>query len=67
MQAYIAVMPAIALTAFARSEDRTRALRAGYQSHLAKPIEPAELVHTVASFAELIASNRGRSRERGDA
>ena len=42
--------PAIALTAFARSEDRTRALLAGYQIHLAKPIEPQELLATVASL-----------------
>lgn len=43
------MMPAIALTAFARSEDRTRALRAGFLVHVAKPVEPAELVATVAS------------------
>jgi signal transduction histidine kinase/CheY-like chemotaxis protein len=42
---------AIALTAFARSEDRTRALRAGFLVHIAKPVEPAELVATVASVA----------------
>jgi signal transduction histidine kinase/CheY-like chemotaxis protein len=42
--------PAIAVTAFARSEDRTRALLSGYQVHLAKPIEPHELVVTVASL-----------------
>jgi PAS domain S-box-containing protein len=42
-------IPAIALTAFARSEDRTRALMSGYQVHVAKPVEPAELVATVAS------------------
>ncbi|HEV7914116.1 MAG TPA: ATP-binding protein [Albitalea sp.] len=42
--------PAIALTAFARSEDRTRAMLAGYQVHVAKPIEPHELVATVASL-----------------
>ena len=42
-------MPAIALTAFARSEDRTRALRAGFLVHVAKPVEPSELVATVAS------------------
>jgi CheY-like chemotaxis protein/anti-sigma regulatory factor (Ser/Thr protein kinase) len=42
-------LPAIALTAFARSEDRTRALRAGFLVHVAKPVEPAELVATVAS------------------
>jgi signal transduction histidine kinase/CheY-like chemotaxis protein len=43
--------PAAALTAFARAEDRTRALRAGYQMHAAKPIEPAELTAVVASLA----------------
>lgn len=42
--------PAIALTAFARSEDRTRALLAGYQVHIAKPIEPRELVVTIGSL-----------------
>ena len=42
-------IPAIALTAFARSEDRTRALRAGFLVHVAKPVEPSELVATVAS------------------
>jgi CheY-like chemotaxis protein len=42
--------PAIALTAFARSEDRTRALRAGFLVHLSKPVEPSELVATVASI-----------------
>jgi signal transduction histidine kinase/CheY-like chemotaxis protein len=42
--------PAIALTAFARSEDRTRALLAGYQIHLAKPIEPRKLVAMVKSL-----------------
>jgi len=44
-------LPAIALTAFARSEDRTRALRAGFLVHVAKPVEPAELVATVAAVA----------------
>jgi signal transduction histidine kinase/ActR/RegA family two-component response regulator len=44
-------VPAIALTAFARLEDRTRALRAGYLAHLAKPIEAAELMATLASIA----------------
>jgi PAS domain S-box-containing protein len=43
--------PAIALTAFARSEDRTRAMLAGYQLHVAKPIEPEELVAALASLA----------------
>jgi CheY-like chemotaxis protein len=51
-------VPALALTAFARTEDRTRALRAGFQAHLAKPVDPPELVATVASFAELVTSQR---------
>ena len=42
--------PAVALTAYARSEDRLRALRAGYQTHLPKPVEPAELIAAVASL-----------------
>ena len=42
-------LPAIALTAFARSEDRTRALHAGFLVHVSKPVEPSELVATVAS------------------
>ena len=44
-------VPAVALTAYARSDDRTRALLAGFQSHVAKPVEPTELVATVASLA----------------
>lgn len=42
-------VPVIALTAFARSEDRTRALRAGFVYHISKPVEPSELIATVAS------------------
>jgi PAS domain S-box-containing protein len=42
--------PAIALTAFARSEDRTRAMLAGYQVHIAKPLEAQELLATVGSL-----------------
>jgi PAS domain S-box-containing protein len=53
-------MPAIALTAYARSEDRMRALRAGYQTHIAKPVEPAELLAAIASFAALVAARRTR-------
>jgi PAS domain S-box-containing protein len=44
-------VPAIALTALARAEDRARALRSGFQAHLGKPMDPAELVATVASLA----------------
>jgi PAS domain S-box-containing protein len=48
--------PAVALTAFARSEDRTRAIRAGFQIHIAKPIEPQELLATIASLVERVSS-----------
>jgi CheY-like chemotaxis protein len=50
-------VPAAALTAFARSEDRTKALRSGFEMHLAKPIDPGELV---ASLVTLV--KRARSR-----
>jgi CheY-like chemotaxis protein len=54
----LAQTPAVALTAFARFEDRTRALAAGFNAHVAKPVEPSELVITVGSFANLIAARR---------
>jgi PAS domain S-box-containing protein len=44
-------LPAAALTAFARSEDRARALRSGFQMHVAKPINPTELALVVQSLA----------------
>jgi PAS domain S-box-containing protein len=44
-------IPAAALTAYARAEDRRQALLAGFQMHVAKPIEPEELVAVVASLA----------------
>ena len=47
-------LPAAALTAFARSEDRTKALRSGFQMHLAKPVDPGELVASVATLARRI-------------
>ena len=53
-------IPAIALTAYARSEDRTRALRAGYQAHIAKPVEPNELLAMIASFVELTGARKSR-------
>ncbi len=43
-------IPAIALTAYARLEDRTKAIQAGFQSHLAKPVEPNELVSTIRTL-----------------
>ena len=43
--------PAVALTAYARLEDRARALDAGYNIHIAKPIQPSELLAAVVSLA----------------
>ncbi|MEO7189561.1 MAG: ATP-binding protein [Vicinamibacterales bacterium] len=48
-------VPAVALTALARSEDRTRTLRAGFLVHVSKPVNPSELVATVASVARRVA------------
>jgi signal transduction histidine kinase/ActR/RegA family two-component response regulator len=46
-----AMTPALALTAYARTEDRMQAIRNGYQMHIAKPVEPAELTTVVAALA----------------
>jgi PAS domain S-box-containing protein len=43
--------PSVALTAHARTEDRMQALAAGFDTHVSKPVEPAELVTVVASLA----------------
>jgi PAS domain S-box-containing protein len=43
--------PAIALTAYGRSEDRMRALSAGFQMHIPKPVEPAELLIVISNLA----------------
>ena len=43
-------VPAAALTAFARSEDRTKALQSGFEMHLAKPVDPGELVASIATL-----------------
>jgi CheY-like chemotaxis protein len=53
-----AQVPALALTAFTRPHDRARALQAGYQAHLSKPIQPRELVATVARLAGRGAARR---------
>jgi CheY-like chemotaxis protein len=49
-------VPAVAFTAYADSEDRARALEAGFQAHLPKPIDPGELVAIVAN---VVASTKG--------
>ncbi len=44
-------LPAAALTAYAREQDRERALAAGFQTHISKPVEPSTLTATVARLA----------------
>ena len=44
------IVPAMALTAFARAEDRLKAIQSGYQMHLAKPVDPLEFIVSVASL-----------------
>jgi CheY-like chemotaxis protein len=51
---------AVALTAYADSEDRLRAMEAGFQIHLAKPIDPGTLVETIAN---LVATNNHQHRK----
>jgi signal transduction histidine kinase/CheY-like chemotaxis protein len=46
-------LPAIAITAYAREEDRMQAIAAGFHLHVAKPIDPTELVSVVATLAGL--------------
>ncbi len=45
-------LPAVALTAYAGAEDRARALSSGFQRHMAKPLEPRELIVVIANLAE---------------
>ena len=56
-------IPALAVSAFARSEDRELALRSGYQGHIAKPVEPAELVKTIAELTGTGASTDSRASD----
>ena len=51
-------VPAAALTAFARSEDRTKALRSGFEMHLAKPVDPGELVASVTTLVRRTRSTK---------
>lgn len=48
-------VPALALTAFTRSDDRMRALRAGFTSYMSKPVEPPELLAAVARLSGKVA------------
>jgi CheY-like chemotaxis protein len=47
-------VPAVALTAYARSDDRFRALASGFQMHIAKPVEVGELLAVVANLAKQV-------------
>jgi CheY-like chemotaxis protein len=47
--------PAVALTAYARGEDRVQAILAGFQHHVAKPVQPAVLIAMVASLVKRVA------------
>ncbi|HZM90600.1 MAG TPA: response regulator [Blastocatellia bacterium] len=53
-------IPAVALTAYGRSIDRIRALSAGFQMHMPKPVEPAELATVVASLTGLASTSKSR-------
>ena len=55
-QGRAAAIPAAALTALARDEDRQQALDAGFQLHLAKPVDSASLVNAVASLRNVRAA-----------
>jgi CheY-like chemotaxis protein len=51
-------VPAVALTAYAKAEDRKRALASGFARHIPKPVEPADLIATVAKLAGLQAKGK---------
>jgi CheY-like chemotaxis protein len=53
-------IPAAALTAYVRAEDRLRVLRSGFQFHLPKPVDSAELVTVVASLAGRVYKEPGK-------
>jgi PAS domain S-box-containing protein len=51
-------IPAIALTAMGRTEDRLKALAAGFRMHVVKPVEPGELIVVIASLVERLSAGR---------
>jgi CheY-like chemotaxis protein len=57
---HAARIPAAALTAFARDEDRRQAIQAGFQMHLAKPIDARSLVAAVATLGRMNGGRRER-------
>lgn len=58
----IATIPAVAVTAYARADDRRRLLLAGFQMHISKPVEPQELVAGIASLIGLTGRNAALKR-----
>ena len=64
---YLRQIPAAALTAYGRTEDRAKTLQAGFEMHLAKPIDPGELVASIATLAKRVSSesSAGTSTPRG--
>jgi CheY-like chemotaxis protein len=55
----IGSLPSIACSAFARAEDRARSRQAGFQAHVAKPVDPDELVRTILKVINLPSQSRG--------
>jgi PAS domain S-box-containing protein len=58
----IATIPAVAVTAYARADDRRRLLLAGFQMHLSKPVEPQEMAAGIASLIGLTSRNAALKR-----
>jgi CheY-like chemotaxis protein/anti-sigma regulatory factor (Ser/Thr protein kinase) len=54
----LADLPAVALTAYARPEDRERAIAAGFDGHISKPAEPAEFIRFLAQIAQKLRPRR---------
>ena len=57
----VRLLPAVALTAYASADDRRRALREGYDLHIAKPVDPDQLVTMLAEVVRATRSNRAES------
>lgn len=60
-------LPAIALTAFARSADRTQALNAGFHAHVSKPVDPDELLATIVSLRRALLRHPKPTADDGEA
>jgi CheY-like chemotaxis protein len=54
-------LPAVALTGYARAEDRARALAAGFQEHAPKPVEPAKLTAAIAAMTDHLATTNAET------